>query len=140
MQRKRTLSDMQVIVDSIISYNGQTDRLHMETTGKLYEKNGTWYLFYKEPEDSSLAGVTTTIKATGNCVSILRSEPYASRIIVEPGKTFFTTYQTAGGIFDLEVRGQRVAVLMRENGGEIRLQYGLLEQTVSMTIQVKESV
>lgn len=131
---------MQVIVDSIISYNGQTDRLHMETTGKLYEKNGTWYLLYKEPEDSGLAGVTTTIKAIGNCVSILRSEPFASRIIVEPGKTFLTTYPTAGGMFDLEVYGERVAVLLRENGGEIRLQYRLLEQTVSMTIQVKESV
>lgn len=131
---------MQVIVDSTISYKGQTDKIHMETTGKLYEKNGTWYLLYKESEESGLAGVTTTIKATGNCVVILRSEPYVSRIIVEPGKTFFTSYPTEGGIFDLEVCGERVAVLLRENGGEIRLQYRLMEQTVSMTIQVKDAV
>ena len=131
---------MQVIVDSIISRKGETDKLHTEATGKLYEKNGSWYLVYKEPEESSLAGVTTTIKATGNCVVILRSEPYVSRIVVEPGKTFFTTYPTEGGLFELEVYGERVAVLLRENGGEIRLQYRLLEQTVSMTIQVKDAV
>lgn len=131
---------MQVIVDSTISRNGEIDRIHTEATGKLYEKNGSWYLVYKEPSESGLEGVTTTIKATGNCVTILRSEPYASRIVVEPGKTFFTTYPTEGGMFDLEVRGERVAVLLRANGGEVRLQYRLLEQTVSMTIQVKESV
>lgn len=133
---------MQVIVDSTISCNGQTDRIHTKSEGRFYEKNGTWYLLYKEPFDSGLEGVTTTIKATGDSVTILRSEPYASRMVIQPGKTFFTAYPTEGGLFELEVRGEHVAVLLRAGGGEIRLQYSLflasgdMLQTVSMKIQV----
>lgn len=146
MQRKRTSNSMQVIVDSTISCNGQTDKIHTEAQGRFYEKNGIWYLLYKEPSESGLAGVTTTIKAQPGCVVILRSEPYASRMVIEQGKTCITAYPTEGGLFELEVRGERVAVLLRENGGEIRLQYSLflasgdMLQTVSMVIQVKDSV
>lgn len=133
---------MRVIVDSIISCNGQTDKIHTEAQGRFYEKNGTWYLLYEEPSESGLAGVTTTIKATGDSVTILRSEPYASRMVIQPGKTCIAAYPTEGGLFELEVRGERVAVLLRAGGGEIRLQYSLflasgdMLQTISMRIQV----
>lgn len=133
---------MQVIVDSVIECNGQTDRIHTEAEGRFYEKNGTWYILYKEPEDSGLAGVSTTIKAQPGCVVILRSEPYASRMVVEPGKVNMTAYPTQAGVFFLGVKGENLAVLLRPNGGEIRLKYSLsmedgdLLQTITMKIQV----
>ena len=105
---------------------GEENTIELFTEGKLYTKNGSYYLVYDETEISGMEGSTTTLKIQGKKVSMKRFGSNSSILIFEMGQRHRTEYVTAYGGMTLEVITDKVDVDISETGkGKINLFYKL---------------
>lgn len=105
---------------------GEENIIELVTEGKLYSKNGSYYLVYDESEISGMEGSTTTLKIQGNKVSMKRFGNNSSSLIFEEGKKHTTEYVTAYGDMTIEVITDNIDVSISDTGrGNIGLSYKL---------------
>lgn len=105
---------------------GEENIIELITEGKLYNKNGSYYLVYDETEISGMEGSTTTLKIQGHKISMKRFGNNSSSLIFEKGQKHRTEYMTAYGDMSLEVMTENVDVNISETGkGNIDLLYKL---------------
>lgn len=121
---------------------GEENVIELFTEGKLYTKNGSYYLVYDETEISGMEGSTTTLKIQGKKVSMKRFGNNSSNLIFEMGQRHKAEYMTAYGDMTLEVITDRVDVDISESGkGKINLFYKInlandLESDNHLTIDI----
>lgn len=109
-----------------INTEGEENIIELITEGKLYTKNGSYYLVYDETEISGMEGSTTTLKIQGHKISMKRFGNNSSSLIFEKGQKHRTEYMTAYGDMSLEVMTENVDVNISETGkGNIDLLYKL---------------
>lgn len=105
---------------------GEENVIELITEGKLYTKNGSYYLVYDETEISGMEGSTTTLKIQGQKISMKRFGNNTSSLIFEKGQKYRTEYMTAYGDMSLEVMTENIDVNISETGkGNIDLLYRL---------------
>ncbi len=105
---------------------GEENVIELITEGKLYTKNGSYYLVYDETEISGMEGSTTTLKIQGHKISMKRFGSNSSSLIFEKGHNYTAEYMTAYGDMTLEVLTENLAVNISETGkGNIDLLYKL---------------
>jgi len=106
--------------------NGEENTIELITEGKLYKKNGTYYLVYDETEISGMEGSTTTLKIQDSKVSMKRFGSNTSNLIFEKGKKHRTEYETAFGEMTMDVVTSNMDVNISELGkGSINVFYKL---------------
>ncbi|SCG81783.1 hypothetical protein DW1_0162 [Proteiniborus sp. DW1] len=124
------------------STEGEENVIELITEGKLYNKNGSYYLVYDETEISGMEGSTTTLKIQGHKISMKRFGNNTSSLIFEKGQRHITEYMTAYGDMTLEVVTDKVDVNISETGkGNIDLSYRLnlsenIESNNHLTIDI----
>lgn len=121
--------------------DGESDNIELMTEGKLYKKNGKYYIIYKESSLTGLAGVTTTLKVEDSCVTLIRSGLMSTQMIFEEGKKHFGLYQTDEGTLTVSVSASRVKSRIGDNGGDLFIDYSVeidnmltAENSLSLTI------
>ena len=100
-------------------------RLEFITEGKYYKKGNSYYVSYKESEVTGMEGTTTTLKISGDVVTLMRFGSVNSQLIFQKGHKHLSYYDTAYGAFTIGVFANNVDVRVDDNGGEISIGYQL---------------
>jgi uncharacterized beta-barrel protein YwiB (DUF1934 family) len=99
------------------------------TDGRMYERNGYFYLIYDESEISGLEGFRTTLKFNENSLKMKRmsKEGPGPELYFEEGKRFSSNYETPMGPMEVEVLTRSVNNLMdRESKkGSVDVEYDI---------------
>lgn len=104
-------------------YEVETADATMYLFGDLVFDKDAYTITYKD-EAGDLAGCTTAITCTdGNEVSIRRTGPYQTEIILEKGRRHSSLYSTEYGDVLMGVYAERVDSHMAETGGYLEFAY-----------------
>lgn len=105
---------------------GMIDSMEFFTEGKYYDKDGSRYITYKESAVSGMEGATSTVKISGETVSLIRTGNMNSRFVFANGREIRTVYRTEYGVFNITIDTHRVEIRHTDDGSlALRLQYGL---------------
>ncbi|SHE97831.1 DUF1934 domain-containing protein [Desulforamulus putei] len=105
--------------------DNETEVIELVSPGTYYFKNNTYYIIYKETALTGMENATTTIKAEGNSVTILRNGSVSMRQVFEKGKLHRSVYQTGFSSMEMVVKPWNIEVDLTELGGSIKLEYEL---------------
>ncbi len=112
-----------------------------ETRGSLYRKGGQYFLRYDESEVTGLAGTSTTIKADGDCVSVIRTGKNPSDMHFAVGEKRMAFYDTDYGEITMVVNTKKIENGLSENGGIIDVLYELeIENTPAFLNRIRVKV
>jgi len=96
------------------------------TAGRYYNKEGSYFISYKESETTGFEGVTTTLKVEGDsCVTLTRSGVSNSSLVLEKGRRHLCHYDTGFGDLMVGVSGCRINSRLDDGGGELTFNYSL---------------
>ncbi len=111
-----------------ISRESGEDTMEFVTEGKLYKRNGTYYLIYDETELSGIPGCQTRLRLRDGEIQMKRFGEGAgsgTEILFEKGKRYTGFYDTPFGALEIEVLTNDVASNITENGGNIDIDYDI---------------
>lgn len=122
---------------------GFDDRMDFTTTGTFHNRNGVFYIVYRESEVSGMPGVTTSLKVEPEKVTLNRMGAADYKQIFELGIRHPSTYITGMGSFYLAAETEKMEICLTEDGGHITLKYNLYadQELVShniLRIRIKE--
>ena len=105
----------------------EEEQMEFVTDGRLFQRNGFYYLIYDESEISGLEGFRTTLKFNDNSLKMKRigKAGSGSELYFEEGKRFSSNYDTPMGIMEIEVLTRKVKNLMDEElkTGKLDIEY-----------------
>ena len=105
----------------------EEDQMEFITDGRMYERNGFFYLIYDESEISGLEGFRTTLKFNDNSLKMKRisKEGPGPELYFEEGKRFSSNYETPMGPMEVEVLTRSIKNLMDHEAkkGSIDIEY-----------------
>ncbi|MBE6995010.1 MAG: DUF1934 domain-containing protein [Ruminococcaceae bacterium] len=145
--RKEPDTDMKK--DCIISIKGlqqvddpDTDEVTLTTEGRFYRKPGGYYLVYDESEISGLEDTRTTVKVSGDNVTVTRSGKYPSLMTFQPDRRHMGMYYTDMGNLTISVATRSVRNELTDDGGRVTVDYDIEFQhaymsTNNLTIDVR---
>lgn len=103
-----------------------TDTTELLTQGLLCKQNGKYYLVYEESEATGFKGCRTTLKFEDDRkVTMRRSGPSQSELVIEKGMRNVGRYGTAVGDLQIGVFAEHICNGLTENGGEAYFKYQL---------------
>lgn len=118
--------------DVIIQINGHPkyddddgEVIELTTAGRLYRKNGSYYIMYKESELTGMDGVTTTLKIEGKCITLMRNGFYPTQMVFEKGQRHFGIYNTEMGALTVAISARNIINNMTDSGGELSIDYSI---------------
>lgn len=128
---------------SSIITDGEPETIDLTTTGSFYEKDGKYYVCYKESEATGFEGSSTCVKVWDSGASITRFGRHKSCLMIEKGITNLCNYDTPAGSLVLDINGVEVTNTLSEKGGDINLSYtlnagGLLISENSIKMNIRE--
>jgi uncharacterized beta-barrel protein YwiB (DUF1934 family) len=101
------------------------DVMELVTEG-IYKKMGdSHYISYQESETTGMEGTTTTIKASGGVLTLIRFGSVNSQFIFQQGKKHLSHYDTGYGSFTVDITARNVEIDIGEHSGNIRLGYDM---------------
>ncbi|MBC7765870.1 MAG: DUF1934 domain-containing protein [Hyphomonadaceae bacterium] len=124
--------------DVIISVIGQhhmdddTDQTELMTQGDFYKKGAHYYAVYKETMMTGMQGTTTTLKIGTHKLSLMRFGTTNTQMIFEKGQRHSCHYDTAHGMFTMDIFAHQVDIAVDENGGEIKVSYDMALDNIAM--------
>ena len=118
---------MKKVLVSVKGQSGPGDEGRMEliTEGKLYKKENTFYVSYKETGVTGMEGTTTTLKVEENRITLIRHGTVASTFVFEEGVENISHYATEYGVFTVGVKADRIESVLDEHGGIVAVSYSL---------------
>ena len=109
------------------THQGEADHIQLLTRGSFLQKDGNFYITYKESETTGYEGCTTTLKISRDAhrVALLRFGPKPSQLIIEKGTRHVCHYETGYGAVSLGVAADTIEHALTEQGGRLRFSYTL---------------
>ena len=103
------------------------DSVQLMTRGSFSEKNGNYYIVYKETEATGYEGCTTSVKIAGDNsrVTMTRFGPMPSQLIIEKGVRHLCHYDVGPASLTLGVAADEIHHLLTPEGGTVRFSYTL---------------
>nr|WP_282706967.1 DUF1934 domain-containing protein [Natroniella acetigena] len=118
---------VEVEINSLQDTGQEEIEFSSQVTGKLYYRNGVYYLKYEEVLEG-LEGTKTTLKIKEDTVTLIRrGKVGGTQKFISDKRTSFD-YQTPYGRLPLEIEVEKLGVNVTEQAGEVVLQYRLYEQ------------
>ena len=110
------------------THQGEADHIQLLTRGSFLQKDGNFYITYKETETTGYEGCTTTLKiaADSSRVAMLRfgkSGGAGTQLMIEKGKRNLCHYETGYGSMTLGVTADEIECGLTEKGGTARFAY-----------------
>lgn len=115
------------IKGTVISEGAAPDQIELITSGRYYNRDGNYFISYKETEGTGLKDVfTTTLKVEGeDCVTLTRRGSPGTRLILERGRRHLCHYDTGYGQLMVGVSGCHIRSKLDDSGGELSFNYTL---------------
>ncbi|MCI8441258.1 MAG: DUF1934 domain-containing protein [Provencibacterium sp.] len=115
-----------ISIRGIQRVEGEEETVELLTVGNLYRKKDGYYLTYEETEATGFEGAKTTLHLEeGHRVTMQRSGPYRSHLIVEQGRRHQCCYETGYGELLIGVSGGAVSSTLTDEGGNLHFRYSL---------------
>ncbi len=105
---------------------GEKDSIELKTTGNYYEEDSKRYIKYKEYDEENPEICTlNTIIIDGDTVSVIKTIPGESRLILQKGVRHQCHYSTMFGDLMVGVFTDTIKNNLNQNGGELYVRYSL---------------
>ena len=105
---------------------GHEDQQELMTVGKFYERNGIFYVIYKDcTENTGLDGITTFLRAQNGLVGLNRNGAVNNTQEFKKDVLNKSIYSTCFGKISLSVMPHLVECDLTVHGGRISLEYDL---------------
>ena len=101
------------------------DSVELVTSGRFYEKNGTYYISYKESELTGLGNTTTTVKVEKNKVTVIRFGDLETHMIFEEGKKHISYYDMGFGALTVGISTKSIDKSLTDLGGRMKIDYAM---------------
>ena len=116
--------------------DGDTEETSVEATGTIAEADSALTLSYSETGEGGK--VDTSVKISGDCVTVVRHGAIDSRLVFREGVTESSLYSVGPYSFDASVKTRRIRNELTGDGGRLTLFYtmtvGGAEKRVRMRI------
>lgn len=133
-----------VIIETVTKQteNGESAVYNNKYKGRLFYKNGDFFIFYEETTEEGQHCADCSIRAGRDKVEIKRTGSFTSLLIYEKGKNHKSVYETPYGGMPVSIKPYRVLTALDENGGKIFLDYvlSLAGQEFENSVVIKISV
>jgi len=126
---------MKIIINTKSVCDGQIISETSEAKCRLFDKNGTWYVVYKEGNEF-FKNTTTTIKLKGGHASVIRTGDVPGKLVIEEGKLITSAYDTGTGVLEMGISGKKVYHNLSETGGEICLVYEIFGNEIELMLNI----
>ena len=108
-----------------------------------FQRNGNYFISYRETEATGYEGCTTTVKLDrSGMVSMLRFGPSPSQLTIEKGQRHLSHYETGHGAITMGIAADEIVADLNENGGSLHFSYNLdinsslfSKNTVNITVR-----
>ena len=118
--------DVIITIKGLQTYEEQEpDSVELVTSGRFYQKDGNYYLTYKESELTGLGSTTTTMKIEKDKVTIMRFGDTRSHMIFEEGQKHVSYYDTGIGALTVGVSTRQINKILGEHGGKVEIDYSM---------------
>lgn len=101
------------------------DSVELVTSGRFYEKNGNYYISYKESELTGLGNTTTTVKVEKNKVTVMRFGDLETHMIFEEGKKHISYYDMGFGALTVGISTKSINKSLSDLGGQMKIDYAM---------------
>ena len=101
------------------------DSVELVTSGRFYEKNGNYYISYKESELTGLGNTTTTVKVEKNKVTVMRFGDLETHMIFEEGKKHISYYDMGFGALTVGISTKSIDKSLSDLGGRMKIDYAM---------------
>lgn len=133
-------------IKGIQHVGGEKDVTELFTQGNFYKRNSSYYVSYSESEATGYGEGHTTIKIDPQSrVTLVRSGPVRSHLVIVPGERNVGHYAVEGGDLMIGVDAKKVTSTLTDEGGDLYFSYALdvnasLLSENEVFINVKENV
>ncbi|HHT65377.1 MAG: DUF1934 domain-containing protein [Caldicoprobacterales bacterium] len=111
------------IIGSHRGVDGENSTIELITEGRLFRKDGIYYIEYEESEISGKRGTKTLISIDDNMISMERSGTSTSQLFFERGKCYINNFITPFGAMQMEIYPTRVKYDLNDEEGRLDLKY-----------------
>ncbi len=106
--------------------DGVEDSVELMTEGVFYEKNGSFYISYEEPDENGYKNCKTTLKITGDEKAVMtRSGEYESHLFIEKNRRNVCQYNTLYGNMLLGISSVEIENNLDSSGGDATIRYSI---------------
>jgi uncharacterized beta-barrel protein YwiB (DUF1934 family) len=102
---------------------GEEERVTLMTAGRLYRRNGKFYISYEESELTGLEDTRTTIKLEPGQVTMIRTGAYPSQMIFAEHIRHVGLYHTFLGAMTISIYTSHIENTVDEDGGLLVIDY-----------------
>lgn len=106
--------------------DGEHNKIEVLTDGKFMQKRDHFYIGYREyDEDNPSKVYNNVIRVDKDMVTISRTGPQRSRLLLQKDKRHQCIYETVAGTLSIGVFTKTLHSTLRENGGTLEVSYTL---------------
>ena len=118
--------DVIITIRGLQTFEDSTDdSVELVTSGRFYEKNGNYYVSYKESELTGLGDTTTTVKIEKNKVTVMRFGELETHMIFEEGQKHISYYDMGFGSLTVGVSTRSIDKKLTDAGGSMKIDYAM---------------
>ncbi len=118
--------DVIITIKGLQSFeDAESDSVELVTSGRFYEKNGNYYISYKESELTGLGNTTTTVKVEKNKVTVMRFGDLETHMIFEEGKKHISYYDMGFGALTVGISTKSIDKSLSDLGGRMKIDYAM---------------
>jgi uncharacterized beta-barrel protein YwiB (DUF1934 family) len=118
--------DVIITLKGVVNPENEEEQMELMTEGRLYRKNGCYFITYRESELTGMVGVTTTLKIEQSGVTVMRNGPMSTHMVFRQGEKHYGLYQLEGGEpLTIAVRTSRVRQTICDFGGDVEIDYSI---------------
>lgn len=114
-----------ISIKGIQRIDGEQEVVELFTCGRFYRRNNSYWLSYQESETTGFEGHRTTLHIEPNRVTMQRSGPTSSQLIVEGGCRHQCFYDTGYGALTVGINGREIRSTLTDEGGELDFSYAM---------------
>lgn len=116
--------DVVITIVSRQNFEGcEPDQIDLITTGRLYGRNGKFYISYEESELTGMEGSRTTLKIEPKQITMTRTGTFPSQMRFAEHKREVGLYETELGSVAVSTHTSKLTSSIDENGGALAIDY-----------------
>ena len=116
-----------ITIKGTMEQDGHSESVELMTHGSFLQRDGSFYIIYKETEATGYDGCTTTVKISEDArrVAMLRYGKAQSQLVIEKGTRHLCHYETGYGAISLGVAADVIEHQLTDEGGRVQFSYTL---------------
>ncbi|MCD8356656.1 MAG: DUF1934 domain-containing protein [Clostridia bacterium] len=116
--------DVIITIASRQDFEGcEPDQIDLITAGRLYRRNGKYFISYEESELTGMEGTRTTLKLEDRQVTMTRTGTHPAQMMFAEHKKHIGLYQTEIGSMTISTHTSQLVNTIGENGGNLAIDY-----------------